>query len=218
MGLFTPALQTRGRPLCQSPETPSGSSWLTPQGTAKGGTSCLVLGSGAQPLPSSRLFSDPFLAARPPWDPEGSSLGFRVQVLVPACPEPSGVQPSPGPAKAVATLPSRWLGFIGPPPAQRPPGFCLHYRGKGRARNRKETGQGVPAREGWEGGPPWPARPCRNGAPSGLGALDPATANTGGKQGVGGHCYLRHWKIGVVGKKGNIHLLPLYYPSPRFHQ
>lgn len=115
-----------------------------------------------------------------------SSLGFQVQVLVPACPEPSGVEPSPGLAKAVATLPSRWLGFVGSPPAQRPSDFCLHYRGKGRARNRKETGQGMPAREGWAGGPPWPAHPCRNGDPSGLGALHPDTANTRGEAGGGG--------------------------------
>lgn len=207
--------QRRGTgPFHSHPPNPFRESRADPLGRSQGRYFLPGPGGGAQPLPSPRLFSNPFLAALAPWGPEVSSLSFSVKGLVPACAELSGVQAGPGLAEALAILPGRWLFHL-PSPSSEATGSCLPGRRKGGARNRKETGQGGASQEGLGGGPAQPAHPCRGHPPPGPGDPQPDSQHLGDTRGWGGWSRLPQ-ALETRGKEGNSYFLPLYYPSPRF--
>lgn len=123
--------------LSRLPGTPSRNSWLTPRGRAKGGTSCPGLGVELSPVPLLLGFS------------QSLSWQYFYSGALHAQ-SPLGWEPSPGLAKAMTTLSSRWLSFTSPPPALRTLSSCVCCRvGRGGGRDGKETGQGLPA---WRAG------------------------------------------------------------------
>lgn len=102
--LSTPTPQAGGCPFAPSLADAQG---VTPQGTAERGPSCPILrGWGSAPSLFFRAFPQFSLAALLPWEPAESSRASLSRAL--------WVGHQPRPHRGVATVPSRWEGFISP--------------------------------------------------------------------------------------------------------